>query len=44
MIAEIFNPTAELEIPTGTESNEANAEIETQPVTVGTKISKCSTI
>ena len=30
-IAQIFNPTAELVIPTGTRTKEANAEIETQP-------------
>ena len=43
MIAQMFNPTAELVIPTGTETNETNAETETQPVSVGTKISKYST-
>ena len=43
MITQIFNPTAELVIPIGTRNNEANAEIETQPVTVETKISKFST-
>ena len=36
-------PTAELVVPAGTQTNEANAEIETQPVTVETKISECST-
>ena len=41
VIAQSFIPTAELVIPTGTQTNEANAEIETQPVTVETKISKC---
>ena len=41
VIAHSFIPTAELVIPTGTQTNEANAEIETQPVTVETKISKC---
>ena len=44
MIAQIFNPTAELVIPTGTQTNEANAEIERQPITVEVKIIKCSTI
>ena len=43
MIAQIFNLTVELVIPTGTQTNEANAEIQTQPVTVETKISKCLT-
>ena len=43
MIAQMFNPTTELVILTGTQTNEANAEIETQPVTVETKISKYST-
>ena len=38
-----FIPTAELVISTGTQTNEANTEIQTQPVTVETKISKCST-
>ena len=37
----IFNPTAELVIPTKTGTNETNAEIETQPLTVEMKI-KCS--
>ena len=41
--AQIFVPTAELVIPTGTQTNEANAEIETQQIIVETKISKCST-
>ena len=43
MIAQIFIPTAELVIRIGTQTNEANAEIETQPVTVEAIISKCST-
>ena len=43
MIPQMFNPTAELVIPIETQANEANAEIETQPVTVETKISKFST-
>ena len=34
MIAQIFISTAELAIPTGTKTNEANGETETQPVTV----------
>ena len=40
MIVKIFNPTAELAIPTGTPTNEANAEIETQPLTAETKNKK----
>ena len=36
----MFIPTPELVIPTETQTNEANADIETQPVT---RISKCST-
>ena len=35
--------TAELLIPTGTQANKANTQTETQPVTVETEISKCST-
>ena len=38
VVAQIFIPTAELVISTGTQTNEANAEIEAQPVTVETKI------
>ena len=37
---QIFIPTAELVMPTGIATNEANAEIKTQPVTVDAKISK----
>ena len=40
MIAQIFIPAAELAIPTGTQTNEANAETETQPATVEDKTSK----
>ena len=36
--AQMFNPTAELIIPTGISTNEGNAEIETQPVTVKARI------
>ena len=43
VIAQIFIPTVELVIPTGAQTNEVNAEIEPQPVTVETKISKCYT-
>ena len=38
VIVQIFIPTVEFVIPTGTQTNEANAEIQTQPVTVETKI------
>ena len=40
VIAQISNPTAEIEIPIGTSCNEANAEIETQPLTAETKARK----
>ena len=43
VIAQIFVPTAELLIPTGTQTNEASAEIEMEPVTVEARISKFST-
>ena len=39
----MFIPAAELAVPTGTQTNEGNAEIETKPVTIETKISKYST-
>ena len=32
MIAQTFKPTTELAIPTGTLTNEASSEIETQPL------------
>ena len=38
VIAQIFNPTAELVIPTGIPINKASAEIETQPQTAEIKI------
>ena len=41
-ITQIFNPIAELVIPIGKPSKEAKTEIETHPVTVETKIRKCS--
>ena len=40
--AQIFNPTAELAVPTGTPTNEPNAEIKTQPLTEEAKTRKCS--
>ena len=44
VIAQISIPTAEIVIPTGIATNEANAEIERKPVTVETKISKVCNI
>ena len=43
VIAQIFILIAELAVTAGTQTNEANAEIETQPVNVEDKRSKCST-
>ena len=43
VIAQIFNPIAELVIPREIETNEVNAEIETKPVIFEAIISKCST-
>ena len=43
VVTQSFSPTAELVIPTGTQTNEANTENETQPVTVEARISKYST-
>ena len=43
LIPQIFIPTAELVISTGTQTNKAIPEIETQPITVETEISNCST-
>ena len=43
VVTQIFIPTAELVIPTGTQTNEANTKNETQPVTVEARISKYST-
>ena len=40
MIAQIFIPTAEPVMSTGIQANEATTEIQTQPVTVETKIRK----
>ena len=42
MIAQIFNPIAELAIPTAAQTNEPNAKVETQQVNVEARISKCS--
>ena len=43
MIAQTFIPSADLAISAETQTNEANAEIETQLVIIEAKISKCST-
>ena len=42
VIAQMFILTPKLVIPTGVQNNEANAENETQPVTVEARISTCS--
>ena len=42
VIAQIFIPTVELAIPTGTSTNEAKVDIETQSLTPKTKTKKCS--
>ena len=42
VIAQIFNPIAELVIPIGIPTKEAKAEIEIHPVIVEVKIRKCS--
>ena len=44
MITKAFNSTAKLVISTVSQTNKANTEIDTQPVTVEAKISKCSTL
>ena len=44
VIAQFFIPTAELVIPTETQTNEADAEIETQPGIVDSKISSVQLI
>ena len=43
MIAQTFIPLLQLAIPTGTQTNEENEEIETQWVIVEDRISKCLT-
>ena len=42
VIAQIFNPTAELVMPTGIPTKEGKVEMETHPVIVETKINQCS--
>ena len=42
VITHIFNPNAELVIPTIIPTKEAKAEVKTHPGTAETKISKCS--
>ena len=41
-VTQIFNPTAELVILRGIPTKEAKSEMETHPVSVEIKISKCS--
>ena len=41
VIAQIFNPIAELVIPIGIPNKETKAEIEIHPVTAEAKIRKC---
>ena len=41
-MTQVFNPTAKLVIFTGIPTKEEKAKIETHPVTVEVKISKCS--
>ena len=43
VITQVFIPTAELVISTGTQTNEVNTETETQPATVKDGICKFST-
>ena len=43
LITQIFIRTVELIIPPGTQINEPDAEIETQPVIAEDRIRKCST-
>ena len=40
VIAQVFNPTAELAITAGPPTNQANAEIETHPLTAEKKTNK----
>ena len=42
VITQIFNRTAEIVIAIGIPAKEANAEMETHPLTVETKMVKCS--
>ena len=42
VIAQSFNPTAELLMPIEISAKESKSEIETHPVTAEAKISKCS--
>ena len=41
MIVPVFNSTAELVIPTGTQTDEARSEIKTQTLTAERKKRKC---
>ena len=42
VVTQIFNPIAELIIPIGIPTKEEKEEMETHPVTVENKLSKCS--
>ena len=42
VIAQIFNPIAEVTIPIGIPTKEVKEEIETHPVTTKAQINKCS--
>ena len=42
VITQMFIPTAELALPTGTPTNKTNAEMETQPLAAETKVRKRS--
>ena len=42
VVAQIFNPTVELKMPTGVPAKEAKAELKRYLVTVEAKMSKCS--
>ena len=43
MVTQILSHIAKLATPAGTQTNQVNAEIETQPVNVEVRINKCST-
>ena len=43
VITQTFNPVAKLVIPLGMPNKEAKSEMETPPLTIDIKLSKCST-
>ena len=43
VITQTFNPVAKLVIPLGMPNKEAKSEMETSPLTIDIKLSKCST-